>query len=129
MLSIIILYQTSEITFMYYFNFRFVSSPLSSSRENWTHSYVLSPCLSNEDCVPLEYYNTTIPSSLTSCDTSTGLCECQQCFVRINDRCEVNRNADTQECSDDRKSQRTALLLSAFLSAAGAANFTLGKMY
>ena len=53
--------------------------------------------------------------------------------MRIDDRCEVNRNAcnryltDTQECGDDRKSQKTALLLSVFLSASGAANFYIGQ--
>lgn len=96
---------------------------------------MLSPCLSDEDCIPLEYHhnNITIPPSLISCDTSTGLCECQQCFVRKNDVCEVNRNAcnrylaESQECSDDRKSQKIALLLSFFLSAAGAANFYIGQ--
>ena len=116
-----------------YFNFRFISSPLSSSREEWTHSYVLSPCLTNEDCIPVEYHNVTVPPSLISCDFSTGLCECQRCFVRRNDVCEVNTNAcnrympESGECSDDRKSQRTALLLSVFLSAAGAANFYIGQ--
>lgn len=110
--------------------FRFVSS---SNGEKWTHSYVLSPCSTDEECFPIEYHNITIPPSLISCDISTGLCECQQCFVRRNNICAVNTNAcnsymtETQKCSDDRKSQRTALLLSFFLSAAGAANFYIGQ--
>lgn len=117
----------------HYLIFRFVSSQFSSSREKWTHTYVLSPCLTDEDCIPVEYQNTTIPPSFISCDGSTGLCECQRCFIRRNDICEVNTDACntystvTGECSDDRKSQRTALLLSFFLSAAGAANFYIGR--
>ena len=112
--------------------FRFVSSSKFNG-EKWTHSYVLSPCSTDEECFPIEYHNITIPPSLISCDISTGLCECQQCFVRRNDICAVNTNAcnsymtETQECSDNRKSQRTALLLSFFLSAAGAANFYIGQ--
>ena len=126
--------QRLDYYWIFFFNFRFVSSPVSS-QEKWMHSYVLSRCSSNEDCIPLEYHDTniTIPSFLISCDISTGLCECQQCFIRRNDVCEVNRNAcnrylvESQECSDDRKSQKTALLLSLFLSAAGAANFYIGQ--
>ena len=122
------------LRFIVCFNFRFVSSSSTRfSRQKPLHTYVPSHCSSDEDCIPLEYQNVSIPSSLISCNTSSGLCKCQKCFVRSKDVCELNRNAcntfmvDTCECSDDRKSQKTALLLSGFLSAIGAANFYIGQ--
>ena len=111
-------------------NFRFLSiSPTQFNRQ----TYVWSQCSSDEDCIPIEYQNVTIPTSLISCNTSSGLCKCQKCFIRSKDVCKINRNAcnkfmaDTSECSDDRKFQKTTLLLSVFLSATGAANFYIGQ--
>lgn len=102
--------------------------------------YVQTKCSTNEDCYPADYHlnNITVPPRLISCDISTGLCLCQECFVRLKDICQVNSKTCeefddlNQQCTDNRRSQKTALLLSAFLSATGAANFyikqnTLGK--
>ena len=92
-----------------------------------------SQCSFDDDCIPVEYQNVSVPPTLVSCNTSSGLCICLDCFVRSSDVCDVNRKAcnkflvDTGECSDDRKSQKTTLLLSVFLSAVGAANFYIGK--
>ena len=53
--------------------------------------------------------------------------------MRVRDICQLNNNTceqfdeQTEDCIDDRKSQNTALLLSAFLSATGAANFYIGQ--
>ena len=52
---------------------------------------------------------------------------CSDCFVRLHDVCSVAECHSYQpselECEDKRRSQKTAFLLSVFLSSVGAANF------
>ena len=94
-----------------------------------------SPCVVDDDCIPAHYRNNNISigSSIISCNASTGICVCKRCFVRVRDVCQLNNNTcerfdvQSEDCIDDRKSQSNALLLSAFLSATGAANFYIGQ--
>ncbi len=88
-------------------------------------------CVSNISCLDSQF-GTNVPSDLVHCNTDSGLCVCSQCFVRINNTCEViaplcrNYSLDTRQCVEHRKSQETTFLLSVFLSSVGAANFYIG---
>ncbi len=78
-------------------------------------------------------FGSEVPSNLVHCNTDTGVCVCEECFVRLNNLCTVleplcrNYSSSTRQCVDNRKSQKTALLLSVFLSSVGAANFYIGN--
>ena len=55
---------------------------------------------------------------------------CSDCFVLYNNSCQINvcwNWTDSGHCVDDRRSQKTTVLLSAFLSSTGAANFYIGQ--
>ena len=91
--------------------------------------FPLNRCTSDASCV--SYMN--VSSELVHCDLNTGLCICNDCFVRINDTCQVvaptcrSYSEASEQCLDLRKSQETALLLTVFLSSIGAANFYIGQ--
>lgn len=112
------------IIFLFCFVFRSVA--ISKTRKGFSNA-----CQENEDCIPAEYNN--VPSTLISCNTSTGLCECNECFIRLRDVCQLNNKTcekfddELPACTDDRRSQKKALLLSTFLSSTGAANFYIGQ--
>jgi len=98
------------------------------------HSAVQLPrvqyaCTTDEDCYPPNLPNTTIPPKYIHCDNSSGLCQCNYCFIRENDTCALARchNWNNVQCVDKRRSQKTAFLLSVFLSSTGAANFYIGQ--
>ena len=85
-------------------------------------------CTSNEGCVRNPPATGNVPLALVSCDN--GSCVCNSCFYLGNSdglcyTCsDYPYNSSTQMCgSDSRQNQLTALLLSVFLSAFGAANF------
>ena len=90
--------------------------------------FPLNRCSNDSSCV--NFMN--VSSELVHCDLSSGLCVCSDCFVRINDTCQIvapscRKYSETSgQCLDLRKSQETAFLLSVFLSSVGAANFYIG---
>ena len=88
-------------------------------------------CTTDKDCYPSNLQDTTIPPNYINCDTSRGLCRCNDCFVRENDTCALARchrlSSNNTQCVDQRRSQKTAFLLSVFLSSTGAANFYIGQ--
>lgn len=89
----------------------------------------MNPCNISEDCFPKKVGN--VPDDLIHCDSSSGLCVCSSCFELFNDTCRLKKCQQFQEnplkCIDNRKSQKIVLLLSAFLSSIGAANFYIGQ--
>ena len=87
-------------------------------------------CTSQFDCIPTSLNSSEIPEDLISCVDSTGRCKCSECFWMYNDICQVKNcwSYDaTSYCSDNRRSRLSAILLSAFLSSVGAANFYIGR--
>lgn len=98
------------------------------------HSAVQLPrvqyaCTTDKDCYPPNLQNTTIPPKYINCDNSSALCQCNDCFIRENDTCALAKchNWSNVQCVDQRRSQKTAFLLSVFLSSTGAANFYIGQ--
>jgi len=91
-------------------------------------------CTVSTDCYPPNFpLNATLPETYILCRSSE--CVCEQCFVpnQTSGRCQVDEPCQrysvvNQQCVDDRRSQRTALLLSVFLSIAGVANFYIGRI-
>lgn len=86
-------------------------------------------CNSAIDCVPSNI-GAAVPESFINCNSTSGQCICSGCFDLFNDTCQLNkchRYDSTQNCTDNRKSQRKVILLSAFLSSVGAANFYIGQ--
>lgn len=87
-------------------------------------------CNNVTDCVPFNLTE-SIPQDLIDCNTSSGVCVCSECFELLNDTCQLRKcwefNAEQNLCTDNRKTQKTAVLLSAFLSSVGAANFYIGQ--
>ena len=87
-------------------------------------------CTLDSQCHPAGS-NYTIPSNLVRCDNVTGTCVCNECFSLWNDTCSVKRCHHFDEpsgvCEDNKKSQKTLLVLSVFLSSTGAANFYIGQ--
>ena len=88
-------------------------------------------CTTDEDCYPPDVQNSTIPRDIISCDNSSGLCQCNNCFVRENDTCTLldchHYDSEGMQCVDQRRSQKTAFILSVVLSSTGAANFYIGQ--
>ena len=86
-----------------------------------------SLCTFSSDCYPAGLNGSSVPTKFINC--SNQKCVCSDCFYAANSykscayqRCwEYDKTAQT--CNDLRKDQRTAFLLSVFLSALGAANF------
>ena len=107
------------------------SEILTRVKRSQVINLVQGQCTSNSDCVGPQY-GTNVPANLVRCETTTGVCMCNNCFVRLNNSCEVIsplcRSYSTVEsqCTDHRKSQKTTFLLSVFLSGVGAANFYIG---
>lgn len=105
------------------------SAPDSNSRSDRSLQLpFLFSCTSNQSCYPVDPPLVDVSSKLISCDTDSGQCSCSDCFVLVNDSCQINapcRGFDnvSRECTDNRRSQKTTLLLSVFLSSLGAANF------
>ena len=85
-------------------------------------------CDDATDCVPLDLRG-QVPQSLIFC--INGSCSCSDCFELFNDTCQLSKcrgyDETQRSCTDHRKSQRTAVILSALLSSAGAANFYIGR--
>lgn len=82
-------------------------------------------CSSMAECVP-DDLREHVPEDLIWCNVSSGLCVCSDCFELFDDVCQLSQcRGFTSEnnCTDHRKSQKKAVLLSAFLSSVGAANF------
>ena len=88
-------------------------------------------CTTDKDCYPPDMQNSTIPRDIISCENSSGLCQCSNCFVRENDTCTLEEchryDSDKMQCVDQRRSQKTAFILSVLLSSTGAANFYIGQ--
>lgn len=85
-------------------------------------------CTSDEECIRNPTVTGNVSSNLVRCDN--GNCVCNDCFFMDNSdglcyTCiDYPYNSTTRMCgSDSRQNQLTALLLSLFLSAFGAANF------
>ena len=84
-------------------------------------------CSTSNDCYPNNLYGSRVPTKYINC--SDQKCVCSDCFYATNSykSCAYQRCWEyddiTQTCNDLRKDQRTAFLLSLFLSALGAANF------
>ena len=87
------------------------------------------PCSTSLDCYPKDNINDTIPAKYVNCTDNT--CKCNGCFYGLNDSCAIEachrfRNS-SQECVDERKSQKEVFLLSVFLSSLGVANTYIGQ--
>eukprot|EP00731_Ephydatia_muelleri_P006792 Em0003g1040a len=86
-----------------------------------------SLCSNSSDCYPAALNGTSVPTKYINC--SNQKCVCSDCFYATNSykSCAYQScweyDKTTQTCNDLRKDQRTAFLLSLFLSALGAANF------
>lgn len=85
-------------------------------------------CSNATDCVPYDLRG-HVPQDFIDCDNSS--CICSGCFELFAGICQISKcqgfNNVSQTCTDNRKSQETAILLSAFLSSVGAANFYIGQ--
>eukprot|EP00731_Ephydatia_muelleri_P006840 Em0003g1088a len=88
---------------------------------------VTSQCSNSNGCYPADLNGTSVPTKYIKC--SNQKCVCTDCFYATNSykSCAYQRcweyDKTTHTCNDLRKDQRTAFLLSLFLSALGAANF------
>ena len=108
-----------------------LESEMLELRERRSFQSFLSrqPCHGDRDCYPAKYMNISIPQQLIKCRNT--VCVCKDCFVLLNDTCVDapchDYNEHSQDCEDLRRSQKTALLLSVFLSSIGAANFYIGQ--
>ena len=91
----------------------------------------VSTCSSQHDCIPSSIHTANISDELISCVGSPGKCSCSECFQLYNDTCRVRVcwrfHESTSTCSDHRRSQTKTILISAFLSSLGAANFYIGR--
>ena len=87
------------------------------------------PCSTSQDCYPKDNVNDTIPAKYVNCTDNT--CECNGCFYGLNDSCAIEAchrfRYSSQECVDERKSQKKVFLLSVFLSSLGVANTYIGQ--
>ena len=94
-------------------------------------SLAASTCSNSSDCYPAGLNGTSAPTKYINC--SNQKCVCSDCFYAINSykSCAYQRcweyDKTTQTCNDLRKDQKTAFLLSLFLSALGAANFYIER--
>ena len=90
-------------------------------------------CVENVDCYPEAFANVTIPLAFVEC--VGGQCSCSDCFF-LNDTansCYINPpctdyNANTGQCTDNRRKTLTAFLLTFFLVPTGAANFYIDRL-
>ena len=86
-------------------------------------------CSTPAQCLPAEEFgNISVPTDLVNC--TDGVCSCSSCFVVNGSACTIRQcwSWENGSCVDGRTlSQRTAVLLSAFLSSVGAANFYIGR--
>ena len=85
-------------------------------------------CTTPAQCLPEEFGNVSVPTDLVNC--TDGVCSCSSCFVVTGGACTIRQcwRLENGSCVDGRtRSQRTAVLLSAFLSSVGAANFYIGR--
>ena len=93
----------------------------------FAHSAKAMLCTTSNDCHPSDLILHQVPAVYINC--SDNKCVCTGCFYSTNGykSCGYKRCwqyvAATHTCKDLRKDQRTAFLLSLFLSFAGAANF------
>ena len=91
------------------------------------------PCTDHRDCIP-SGLSVNVSTNLVEC-LSDGRCSCSDCFLRNEtaNRCYLMTSCltfdeDTRQCSDSRKSQLTAFLLTFFLIWTGAANFYIDRL-
>ena len=96
-----------------------------------SESIPIGSCSTSNDCYPDDLDRSSVPTKYINC--SDQKCVCSDCFYATNSykscayqRCWKYDNI-TQTCNDLRKDQRTAFLLSLFLSALGAANFYIER--
>ena len=85
-------------------------------------------CSDPSQCLPEEYRNASVPTDIVNC--TGGVCICSSCFVAAGTTCAISPcwNFENGSCIDGRtRSQVTAILLSAFLSSVGVANFYIGR--
>ena len=86
-------------------------------------------CSTPAQCLPAEEFgNVSVPTDLVNC--TDGVCSCSSCFVVNGSACTIRQcwSWENGNCVDGRTlSQQTAVLLSAFLSSVGAANFYIGR--
>ena len=85
-------------------------------------------CNASADCVPSHLSGHNISMTLISCNNNK--CNCSKCFDLFNETCQLNKcqayDTASSQCIDNRKSQKEVVILSAFLSSTGAANFLIG---
>ena len=85
-------------------------------------------CLDSFQCLPAEFRNVSVPADAVNC--TDGVCSCSSCFTVTGGTCSLRQcwSFENGSCVDGRtRSQLTAILLSAFLSSVGAANFYIGR--
>ncbi len=91
-------------------------------------------CINSTDCYPPGLPGgISIPESLVVCAEAS--CVCRDCFelnatsglCQVDEPCQ-SYDIASQECDDDRRSQKIAFLLSVFLSCTGAANFYIERL-
>ncbi|KAL5517098.1 hypothetical protein EMCRGX_G002568 [Ephydatia muelleri] len=90
------------------------------------------PCLNDTDCYPTALKGSAVPSDYIKCESNNCVCN-SNCFKLNGFICDFSvcgqySNA-TKNCitASDLKDQKTAFLLSLFLSFIGAANFYIGR--
>eukprot|EP00731_Ephydatia_muelleri_P006821 Em0003g1069a len=104
---------------------------LSAQNGDSVTSLATSACSNSSDCYPAGLNGTSVPIKYINC--SNQKCVCSGCFyATISYKSCAYQSCweyakTTQTCNDLRKDQRTAFLLSLFLSALGAANFYIER--
>ena len=79
-------------------------------------------------CLPDEYQNVSVPKEIVSCNG--GVCSCDDCFTAAGSICAIGQcwSFENGSCIDGRnRSKLISILLTAFLSSIGAANFYIGR--
>lgn len=97
-----------------------------SLRKHWAQF----TCSNQLDCIPSSINSSNIPEELIGCVGTPRRCNCSECFQLYNDTCQLKdcwSYDATSNCTDNRRSQLEAILLSACLSSVGAANFYIGR--
>lgn len=88
-------------------------------------------CNGSADCLPADMREYEVPEKLVSCNDISKSCDCFNCFDLVNDSCQLNKckqyDSTSRQCIENRKSQKEVVILSAFLSSVGAANFLIGQ--
>eukprot|EP00731_Ephydatia_muelleri_P002407 Em0001g2407a len=97
-----------------------------------TRATAFVPCLNNTDCYPTVLKGSAVPSDFIKCESNNCICS-GNCFKLNGFICdfsvwgEYSNATNTCTTASDLKDQKTAFLLSLFLSSIGAANFYIGR--